>query len=149
MSAYAAQAFPEVFEVIEFPIWTLEVARTFWEKATILHSLANRGAEKVTPRMARHYYDLVLLADAPESSHSPHQTELLEVVALHKARFFPASWASYETARPGSLRLVPPRAVRVKIEKDYKDMAALFMEEPPPFARLIERLAELEDAANN
>ena len=148
VSAYAAQAFPDLFEVASFSVWTLEVARTFWEKATILHSLAHGGAEKVTPRMARHYYDLVLLSDSPESSHSVGMTELLEAVAEHKARFFPASWASYETARAGSLRLAPPADVRDKVEKDYNDMAALFMEEPPPFATLVERLGELEKSIN-
>lgn len=148
ISAYASQAFPEAFEVSTFPVKTLEVARTFWEKATILHSLANGGAEKVSPRMARHYYDLVLLADAPESAHSVGMIELLEVVAVHKDRFFPASWASYETARAGTLRLTPPLAVRKKVERDYNDMAALFMEEPPPFAELVERLEEIENAIN-
>lgn len=148
VSAYAAEAFPEAFEVSAFPVRTLEVARTFWEKATILHSLANGGAEKVTPRMARHYYDVVLLADAPESAHSVGRTELLEIVALHKTRFFSASWASYETARVGSLRLAPPPTVQKKVEKDYNDMAALFMEEPPPFGRLVERLSQLESDIN-
>ncbi len=89
VSAYAAQAFPDLFKVASFSVWTLEVARTFWEKATILHALAHGGAEKVSPRMARHYYDLVLLSDAPESSHSVAGTDLLEAVAVHKARFFP------------------------------------------------------------
>ena len=32
--------------------------------------------------------------------------------------------------------------------KDYNDMAALFMEEPPPFAELVERLDELENSIN-
>lgn len=148
VSAYAAEAFPELFEVASFSVWTLEVARTFWEKATILHSLAHGGAEKVSPRMARHYYDLVLLSESPESSHSVARTDLLEAVAQHKARFFPASWASYETAKAGSLRLAPPAGVREKVEKDYNDMAALFMEEPPPFAALVEHLGELEKAIN-
>jgi hypothetical protein len=148
VSAYAAEAFPDVFEVSTFSVWTLKVGRTFWEKATILHALANGGPEKVTPRMARHYYDLVLLADAKESSHSVDDTALLKEVALHKARFFPASWASYETARVGSLRLAPPPDLREIIEKDYNDMAELFMDEPPSFARLVERLGDLESSIN-
>jgi len=148
VSAYAAQAFPELFEVPSFSVWTLEVARTFWEKATILHSLAHGGAERVSSRMARHYYDLVLLSDAPESSHSLARTDLLEAVAVHKARFFPAAWASYETARAGSLRLAPPADIRAKLERDYKDMAPLFMREPPPFAALMERLTELQRLIN-
>lgn len=148
VSAYAAQAFPDVFEVPEFSIRTLEVARTFWEKATILHALSHGGPTKVAPRMARHYYDLVVLAEAPESSHSVSSHDLLEAVAVHKSRFFPAAWASYETARAGSLRLVPPTEVRTKLETDYKAMAALFMDEPPGFEELMDRLSALEDSIN-
>lgn len=51
---YAAEAFPEEFEVATFEVRTLHIHRTFWEKATILHSLAHGGAGKVRPRMARH-----------------------------------------------------------------------------------------------
>lgn len=69
-------------------------------------------------------------------------------MALHKARFFPASWTSYETARVGSLRLAPPPDLREIIEKDYNDMAELFMDEPPSFARLVERLGDLESSIN-
>lgn len=145
---YAAQAFPELFTVGAFPVWTLNVTRTFWEKATILHSLACGGAEKVRPRMARHYYDLALLAGSPEAAHVIGQVDLLEAVATHKERFFPSSWASYKTARPGSLRLVPPPDVQKKVEADYRAMEGLFMEEPPPFARLVELLAELEQSIN-
>lgn len=149
VSAYAAQAFPESFEVAEFPVRTLEIARTFWEKATILHSLAHGGPGKVNARMARHYYDLALLAEAPESSHAVRQVDLLEAVAQHKARFFPVAWASYDTARAGSLRLIPDQDVREKVERDYAAMAALFMEEPPTFAEILDRLAAVESAVNN
>jgi nucleotidyltransferase AbiEii toxin of type IV toxin-antitoxin system len=148
VSAYAAQAVPDAFEVGGFTARTLDVTRTFWEKATILHSLAHGGPSKVRPRMARHYYDLAMLADAPESANSVGKTDLLEAVALHKGLFFAAAWASYDTARVGSLRLVPPPEVRDMVEKDYSSMAALFMEEPPPFDALMERLDALESGIN-
>jgi len=39
------------------------VHRTFWEKATILHSEHHRPADKPTPdRFSRHYADTVALA---------------------------------------------------------------------------------------
>lgn len=149
VSSYAAQAFPEAFGIAEFPVRTLDIARTFWEKATILHSLAHGGPDKVKARMARHYYDLALLADAPESSHAVYQTDLLEAVAQHKARFFTAAWASYQTARAGSLRLVPDHDVRDKVAQDYSAMSPLFMEEPPTFDHVMERLAAVERSVND
>lgn len=132
----------------EFEVRTLDIARTFWEKATILHSLACGGAEKVRPRMARHYYDLALLADADESAGAATRVDLLESVARHKEKMFASAWASYGTARPGTLRLVPEPDVQKRLEKDYRDMGSLFMEEPPPFSEVIERLARLEDSIN-
>lgn len=148
VAAYAAQAFPELFAVGEFPVRTLEIARTFWEKATLLHSLACGGADRVRERMARHYYDLALLAEAPACAHAAIQVDLLEAVALHKERFFAARWASYPTARPGSLRLVPPPDVQKKLKSDYRDMAGLFMKEPPTFEKVIAVLARLEQSIN-
>ncbi len=37
-------------------------------------------------------------------------TDLLLKVARHKEVFFPAAWARYADAKPGTLRLVPPDA---------------------------------------
>jgi len=145
---YAAEAVPAEFDVGSFSVRTLDVARTFWEKATILHSLANGGVEKIRGRMARHYYDLAQLADAEESAGAVDRHDLLEAVATHKSRFFASAWASYETARPGTLRLVPaPEVLRV-LEKDYRAMDALFMDEPPSFETVIERLAAIEEQVN-
>ena len=61
---------PWIVEVLEeaFDDWrcnvvALDVHRTFWEKATILHSEHHRPADKPTPdRFSRHYADTVALA---------------------------------------------------------------------------------------
>jgi hypothetical protein len=98
--------------------------------------------------MARHYYDLAQLADAEESEDAVHRHDLLEAAATHKQRFFASAWASYETARPGTLRLVPPPEVAKALEKDYRGMDALFMDEPPSFGAVLERLARLEEQVN-
>ncbi len=145
---YAAEAVPAEFEVGSFEVRTLDVARTFWEKATILHSLASGGVEKVRGGMARHYYDLAQLADAEESAGAVDRHDLLEAVAIHKSRFFASAWASYETARPGTLRLVPAPDVVRALEKDYRAMDALFMDEPPSFGAVVARLAEIEERVN-
>mgnify|MGYP000071349581 CR=1 FL=1 len=62
ITPYAAEQFPRVFARASTVVSTADPARTFWEKATILHQEANRPADKKMPkRYARHYYDLYRL----------------------------------------------------------------------------------------
>lgn len=46
----------------EISVPTVEILRTFWEKATILHAEAHRPSEKPLPaRYSRHYYDVFMI----------------------------------------------------------------------------------------
>ena len=148
VKSYVAEVLPREFTVPVFSVRTLHVDRTFWEKATILHSLANGGHEKVRPRMARHYYDLVQLARSKAAARAIDRLDLLKSVAAHKMMFHPARWASYETAAPGTLRLIPSGEAIKILSNDYKDMEALFMEDPPPFGQILEQLGEIEAHVN-
>ena len=100
------------------------------------------------PRVARHYSDLAHLADAAEAVTVVDDHDLLRSVAQHQGTYHGARWASYDTAIPGTLRLVPPQDVRDLLAKDYKDMESLFFEDPMPFDQVIERLAALEARVN-
>ena len=87
----------------------LELERTFWEKATILHAEYHRPAESPTPdRYARHYFDMARLlahADAPRFLADKVQCDRVED---WKSRVFAWGWARYDLARHGSFQLVPP-----------------------------------------
>jgi hypothetical protein len=48
--------------------------------------------------------------------------ELLKSVSRHKSVFFAATWAKYDEAIPGTLRLVPPDYRLPELEKDYAQM---------------------------
>ena len=74
--------------------------------------------------------------------------DLLADVALHKSRYFSSSWASYASAKPGSLRLLPPQARWAALEADYLKMRPMFLQEPAPFAALMDGLAQAEVALN-
>lgn len=55
--------------------------RTFCEKATILHHEANRPEELAIPkRYARHYYDLVCIANSPYKDRAFKSHELMNSV---------------------------------------------------------------------
>lgn len=75
--------------------------------------------------------------------------DLLERVRLHKSRYFSSSWASYESAVPGSIRLAPPGARESELKKDYDSMKPMFLEEPPTFAEVISVLREAEQSFND
>ncbi len=60
--------------------------RTFWEKATILHSEANRNAGMIPQRYSRHYYDLYMLYNSDIKNDAFDDFELLEKVATFKQK---------------------------------------------------------------
>ena len=127
----------------------LAAERTFWEKATILHMIYHYPAEKnVPPRMSRHYYDMYAMVDSPIYKRALDNMDLLKHVAEHKSLFFKATWAHYETAKQGSLRLLPRDDQMSQLKNDYRQMQQMFFEEPPSFERIIEKLKGIEVQIN-
>ena len=59
---------------------------------------------------ALHYSDFAALRNRPGRAEMAARLDLLERVRVHKSKFFGSSWASYETAVPGTLRLTAPEA---------------------------------------
>ena len=147
ITPYAAEEFPNLFGVPGCDVTVLAAERTFWEKATLLHSEYHRaGASK--ERLSRHYYDLALLADTEAGRRAVRDVALLETVARHKDTFFRAAWSHYETARPGTLRLVPPPERRSELVEDYGRMVPMFFEAAQDFRTILTRLDALEREIN-
>ena len=147
--AFAAEEFPSMFDEPDVAVTSLLAKRTFWEKATILHAEFHRPAAKALPdRYSRHYYDLAMLAQSPVRAEALADLALLDQVVLHKETFYPSGWARYDLARVGSLRLVPPDERRAALERDYRSMSVMIFGQPPPFGKIIEVLAALEQEIN-
>lgn len=147
--SYAADERPDLFDAPIIEVDTLAVERTFWEKATILHAEHHRPADKATgERMSRHYYDVAMLARSGHAEHALERTDLLDVVARHKALFFRSGWARYDEAKPGSLRLIPAEARLADLAADYAKMAPMFFGEPPSFRELLADVEQLERRIN-
>jgi len=75
--------------------------------------------------------------------------DLLERVVKHKSRFFTSSWASYETAKPGSFKLLPPLHREAALARDYEQMQPMFLEAPPSFSAVLRVLGEAERKINS
>lgn len=140
---------PGVFADARTAVVALDLERTFWEKATILHAEFFRPPDQqIKMRNARHYADFAALWRHRAAYAARTRLDLLERVRLHKSRFFAVSWANYATAVPGSFRLVPPAARVDALRADYEAMRQMFLNEPLPFDELLSVLREAETALN-
>ena len=150
ISSYVAESFPDVFKDSTCHVNAIKAERTFWEKATILHAEAFRPEKKLhLARYSRHYYDLAMMAsNATVKSAALGDLELLHSVVDFKTKFYPASWANYDLAKPGSFKLLPPDHNLKSIAEDYKQMQVMFYGEIPTFDHLMETLQCLEDEIN-
>jgi hypothetical protein len=144
-----AELAPEAFADFQAEVVALEVERTFWEKATILHAEFHRPADKAQPpRYARHFSDFVALWRHPSGRTAAERLDLLERVRLHKSRYFASSWAHYESAVPGTLRLHPPEFRMAELRRDYLAMRPMFLAEPLSFDEMMSVLDEAEKSLN-
>lgn len=145
---YAAEVFPNVFDDPMCAVLTIVAERTFWGKATILHQEAHRQA-LIPKRCSRHYYDLYKLALRPVRERALGELDLLTDVVQFKQRFYPSQWAHYESAVPGTFKLLPAEEEQLKnLAQDYDDMQVMLFGDAPSFASILEVLRDLEHQIN-
>jgi hypothetical protein len=150
VTPWIASSGPQAFGDWTCEVVTLELERTVWEKATILHAEFHRPATKPTPdRFSRHYADVAAMAGHTRAAAAFQNGDLCHEVAAWKSRFFGSAWASYATAIPGSLRLVPPVGRIPELRRDYQAMRAMYLDEPLSFEAVLEKLAALESLINS
>lgn len=146
---YAAEALPAVFRRPTCRVRAIKAERTFWEKITILHHEAHRPESSPQPvGYSRHYYDVCRMAQTRVKADAFADLELLHAVAAFKDKFYHRGWARYDLAKPGTMRLVPPKHVLKAVTKDYEGMRLMIFGERPEFRDIIEQLQLLEVEIN-
>ena len=142
-------ALPQEFAGWSAQVTALELQRTFWEKATILHAEYHRPAQQPTPaRYARHYFDMVRLLAHPRAARFLAEHDQCARVVDSKRWVFARTWARYDLAAPGSFRLVPPDWRQAALAQDYGTMRPMFLSEPPAFHTLLRELTQAEGTIN-
>ncbi len=142
---WVADVLPAAFVDWKCEVIALDVERTFWEKATILHTEYHRPADKATPdRFSRHYADTVALATHTQAREAVKDSDLCGQVVEWKSRFFHSSWAKYDLAMQGRIRLVPPADRLPPLRRDYSAMRDMYLSEPMSFDEILAKLAVLE-----
>ncbi len=146
---WMVEAMPEAFPEWRCDVVALEVERSFWEKATILHTEYHRPADKPAPdRFSRHYADTAALAKHTTASRAIDRRDIRERVVRWKSQFFGSAWANYEAAKPGTYRVVPRPDQLPALRRDYQAMRDMYLTEPTSFDDILATLSELERRIN-
>lgn len=146
---WLADVFPQAFSDWQCSVVALDIQRTFWEKATILHAEYHRNPSAGLPeRYCRHYADVAALTHHPMAKQAIAQVGLLEQVVAWKARFFTKVSARYDLAKPGTLRFAPPPGRVRELQSDYAAMRPMYFDEPLSFAEVVTILEQLEREVN-
>lgn len=149
ITPWLVDALPDAIPDWQCDVFALGLDRTFWEKATILHAEHHRPAGKATPdRFSRHYADVAALARHPVTERAIADLDTCARVVGWKRLFFGSAWASYETARPGSFRLLPSDERLPALRRDFTAMRDMYLAAPPSFDAVLATLADLERRLN-
>jgi hypothetical protein len=146
---WMAEAIPAAFGDWRCEVIALEVERSFWEKATILHAEYHRPATKFSPdRFSRHYADVAALAKHPKASLAIDRHDIRDRVVRWKSQFFGSAWANYDAAKPGTFRIVPRPDQHPALRRDYQAMRDMYFTEPDSFDAILATLKDLEIRVN-
>jgi hypothetical protein len=146
---WVAEDLPQMFARPSCSVVALEMERTFWEKATILHAEYHRPADKpIRSRLSRDCYDLCCMAAHPAGRRAMFDFRLLARVVRHKQTYFQSAWANFGTAKPGSLHLVPPASRLAELRAEYQRTQEMFTESPPAFDDMLAQLRSVEVEVN-
>lgn len=89
-----------------------------------------------------------MMAEHESGQHALADLDMLARVTKHKQIYFRSTWSSYETAKPGTFRLVPPDHRIADLKTDYQQMQEMFLEKPPAFDNLLAQLRAIEEKIN-
>ncbi len=142
---FVAEQYGQLFEQRSTEILTIDVERTFWEKITILHKMANFPEGKTLPhRYARHLYDVYCLGNSDVKKSAFERKELLEKDIAFKQKFYYAKSAHYESATLKEIKLIPTDKIMQPLRSDYVAMSNMFYGTAPAFDEILKYLSELE-----
>ncbi len=144
-------------ENISFPTASprvMEIARTFWEKATAAHVYCAQGRIR-SERFARHWHDLAAIGRSRYFLHAIADRAVADIVARHKGFFFiekdaGGSVIDYLSAVSGRLKIVPEGKARDALAADYAEMLAdsVMIGAALSFEELMRECSEIEAKAN-
>lgn len=140
--------FPSIeTSLVNPPIVTAAPAKTFIEKACLLHELFSIERENIVAnRRSRHLYDLERMMDLDFAKSAINDDALWQSIQHHRAIFTSMKDVDYSVDFRKQIVLCPPNHVLEAWEDDYRQMCqTMIYGKKLPFDRLTARIKELEN----
>lgn len=154
IAPYVQQHLRGAWDLAAPAIRTLRPSRTFIEKLFAMHTAAakferDRGNVADKNRLSRHYYDVAMMQDTVFAKRALAGNMLAKVRKNQEIRWEQKGWV-LETAKPGTLKILPPDGLMGPLQRDYVGMQAMMFDNPPPptFDEVIEKLTQLDHYVN-
>ncbi|NQD92749.1 nucleotidyl transferase AbiEii/AbiGii toxin family protein [Pseudomonas sp. CrR25] len=140
--------FPEADPIV------MDIARTFWEKATATHVYCAQQRIR-SERFARHWHDLAAISRSAHFDEIAANRHIADLVAIHKSWFFrekaaDGSVVDYHAAARGNIQIVPDGAARAALEQDYAMMLddGVMIGDARTFDQLMQECVMIQDRLN-
>ena len=135
------QTYLEEIQGLEANVKTITAVRTFFEKLTILHDLANKTSN-YNLRYSRHYYDTYKIIKSTVFKESLNEISLIKDVVEFKNKFYYSKRSNMDAILKGNLKLIPSdEAIRV-FRTDYTEMKDMFLEKYLSMMKCLEVLSQ-------
>ena len=151
INSMVSDAFPTIqTSVVKVEITTAVAAKTFLEKAFLLHELFTTNACFRAERKSRHLYDLEKMMDKEFAIGAIKDDELWNTIHHHRNVFTHVHDVDYSPDIRDRIVLVPPTEHFQTWAADYADMqSSMIYGDSLSFSELIERMRELETRFQN
>ena len=144
VNSYVADIYPQLAEdTADIP--TVSIARTFWEKVTVLHYLYFLPEDRATPsRHSRHFYDIYKLFQSSYQNEILQSASLLDSIISFDRKFYTKRGVNYDSISTDTLRLYPSEARMEALRKDYEQMGEMIFGTTPSWNELMDFCKKLE-----
>nr|WP_314751850.1 nucleotidyl transferase AbiEii/AbiGii toxin family protein [uncultured Capnocytophaga sp.] len=137
-------------DMVSVIITTASPAKTFLEKAFLLHELFTTHKGDKAERKSRHLYDLEKMMDESFAIEAISNNELWETIAHHRKLFTSVLGVDYTPDIRKRIQLTPPTNIVDVWAKDYQEMQeSMIYGDSLPFNKLLERIHILENRFHN
>ena len=132
------------------PINTAVPAKTFIEKAFLLHEIFTSNDRMLANRKSRHLYDLEKMMDNDFVITAISDNVLWDTIRHHREKFTHISGVDYSKDIRPNICLIPPEHVIDDWRQDYETMQrTMIYGKSLNFEELIKKIAELEKRIKN
>lgn len=145
IAPYCQNVAPENLGDLNLQVRSIKAIKTFWDKITILHCEAHRPEEKAQQaRYSRHYYDVYRMLQSSVKPDALGNRDLLTKTFAFKHKFYPQSFANYQSAIDGDIKLMPPDFRQEALQKDYEAMREMIFGDYPSWNSIMKTIEAFE-----